>query len=232
MKGELMLGYEVELDPRVASIGGSWTATVRDGRVLAWDQGGLAFFHARMLEHEAPFVLDAGASTGSFCLLAKYHPGATVLAFEPEPVSREFLESNIRLNGLEDRVRVLPFALSDEDGAGVLKVPAEARDRGQSSLGSPHRFRAWNEVEVERRRLDGLGVGAPDIIKMDVEGCELFALKGGENLIRAARPGIFVEVCGKCTRQFGYEPDEIIRLLLSWGYDRREKAGLEDFWLT
>lgn len=58
-------------------------------------------------------VLEPGAGTGVVSLLlAKKHPGATVMAFELQPELVRLCRHNIRANGLEDRVLVVERDLS------------------------------------------------------------------------------------------------------------------------
>jgi predicted O-methyltransferase YrrM len=66
-----------------------------------------------------------------------------------------------------------------------------------------------------------------DLIKIDTEGCELFVLLGGEQLIRQHHPGILMEFEERNTAQFGYHPNEIVRLLDSWGYSFVKISGCD-----
>jgi len=180
-------------------------------------------------------LLDVGASTGSFCLLAKRHPNLHVLAFEPNPAILEVLRQNIALNGLESRVRAFPFALYDKNGAMELKVPAQS---GLACLGSPRRFKKWKSVRVKVRRLDGLtmllareGFSRVDAIKIDTEGAEVKVLRGAATLIETQKPKLLLEYCSRNTRQFGYEPEVIKGLLKSWGYVHFKHFRV-DLWAT
>lgn len=238
MRGYLFDDLSVKIDPRSTEIGGAWQGPWRDGYPVAFDPQMLRFFYGQMQKIDAPCVLDVGANTGSFCLLAVRHVRARVVAIEPNPLAFEILTENIALNSLERRVRVLPWALSDRVGSAMLKIPSASDQSGLASLGTPKRFNEWTEVQVHIRTLDSLegfldnlGTGRIDLMKIDTEGAELLVLRGGERLIRKHLPGILLEYDARNTRQFDYEPAKLRRLLQSWGYRHFERFR-EDLWAT
>lgn len=222
---------ELELDSQTFAVGGAWS---KDGK--AHDaEGSVRFFYEKMLAQDHVHILDIGASTGLFCLLAKFHPSATVLAYEPSPEPLGILTKNIELNNLETRVQVSGFAIGGGDGPDNLKVPKDRWNSGVACFGdTPTQFSKWEEVEVEVRRLDTLiHPAAPiDIVKIDTEGCELFVLLGGERFFTAQHPDILIEFNARNTSQFGYGLGKIIRLLNQFGYFHFEHVGMEDLWVT
>lgn len=237
MKGILLDSLEVELDDRLSDmLGGAWNGPIIDGvRHAAEGNGALRFFWGELIELGKPVVLDIGASTGSYCLLACFMEMAKVHAFEPMPLACDILRSNVLLNGLEDVVTVHEVALTDCDGQGELKVPTSRKYAGFSSLGRPIRTQlkaSWQSVHVETKCLDSLCLGQVDIVKIDTEGCELMVLRGGEKTIRDWMPPILLEYERTNTAQFGYKPQELTALLESWGYRSFRKVGKEDLWVT
>jgi hypothetical protein len=58
-----------------------------------------------------------------------------------------------------------------------------------------------------------------DVLKLDIEGAELFALRGASNVLRVNRPIVFCEMLRKLARPFGYHPNDIIGLMRDLGYD-------------
>lgn len=177
-------------------------------------------------------MVDIGAHVGSFALLAAFHPNLWVIAFEPLPDMFDILQSNIRLNGLADRVQAFPYAIFDKPGKAVLKVPRKKVDLGGATLGSRPSIPGCWELEVECRRLDDWDWGRPiDLMKIDVEGAELMVLRSGEKTIREQKPALLLEYVRRGTLQFGYKPRAIRRLLESWGYSRFERPRV-DLWAT
>jgi hypothetical protein len=69
------------------------------------------------------------------------------------------------------------------------------------------------EEVVELTTIDNLHLPKLDFIKLDVQGFELKALKGGENTIKSNYPIMFIE------NYLNLEVDQhVIQLLEDWGY--------------
>ena len=139
-------------------------------------------------------ALDIGANIGNHTLALCRH-FSSVIAFEPNPVARTLLETNLRLNAV-DNVRVQPLALSNGNGTSRLLVK-------QGNLGASHLSAAredsseWSdfaEVEIELAVGDERLADA-DIrfIKLDVEGHEHSVLEGLQATIGRCRPAIMLE---------------------------------------
>jgi FkbM family methyltransferase len=159
-------------------------------------------------------VLDIGASVGYYTLLAArlVGPRGRVVAFEPHPKNLRFLRSHVRQNRLA-HVQVLDLALADSHGT--------ARFGGGSGSGTS-RLQDSGEFEVKVRRLDDLAEAqrlVPQHLKIDVEGAELAVLRGGQRLIRAHRPTIFLSTHGPEVHA------DCCSLLEDWGYDLTPIVG-------
>jgi FkbM family methyltransferase len=213
----------VLLNPASAQMGGSWQGPKHKGKPTAWGPDQLRWFATVAESFTAPLIFDIGASTGSYCLLAKYHVGMRVYAFEPVLQSFVLLLDNIWYNGLQHRVRPIRQALSDYQGEGIMHVPVETSHMGETVLnGQPKRYDRWLDMRASVTTLDAFCASEKidhiDLIKMDVEGHELKVLKGGARMIQACHPTMLLEYYELNTRQHGYEPEDIRILLESWGY--------------
>lgn len=231
MDGILFDNLKVILDSKSMELGGSWELTLRDGYLHTYDPDLLKFFFGRMQQYDFPRVLDIGASTGSFSLLSKFHK-ADVLAFEPAPNTYKCLVRNIQLNNLD--VETFPFALSNKNGKALLKLPVikNRRRDGIACIGVPKRFAVREEISIETRTIDSLNLRRVDLIKIDTEGCELLILQGGEHTLRKHHPEIIFEFSIRNTKQFNYDPKDILEFLRLLGYKTFVKVGLEDTWAT
>jgi hypothetical protein len=56
-------------------------------------------------------------------------------------------------------------------------------------------------------------------VKLDVEGAELSVLKGGLAVLTTNRPVLLVEVAQIRSAAWGYDAEEIVRMLESVGYE-------------
>lgn len=123
-------------------------------------------------------VIDLGANIGTFSIYAA-HFGAIVYAVEPEPHNREALEKNILLNNMNNKIHILPYAISDYKGTAVIN---------DSGGGSTIKDDGIFGTEVEVMSLDNLfalyHIENVDVLKIDVEGAELEIVLGAskENL--------------------------------------------------
>jgi FkbM family methyltransferase len=237
MKAYLFDDHTVEIDPRAAEIGGSFQAR-KNGLPAAWDEKTLKFFYEQTAKVEYPVVLDVGANTGSFTLLATLHPGMKVWAFEPNPLAAEILHNNCGTNDLlEDRVQIQAHALGEPHDYTTLFWNLHIPKNNQSGLATlaqiPARFKDYTTEVTMLFTIDDYNRDGEwcHFIKIDTEGYELFVLRGGEKTIRFYRPQMLIEYYAPNTRQFGYEPKAITDLLESWGA-KWEQVSNEDIWVT
>lgn len=168
-------------------------------------------------------VLDVGAHHGLYSLLASAKVGADgrVFAFEPSPRERRALRLNLLLN-FAGNVSVQGLALGSENGEQNLFV-VQGSQRGCNSLRPPEVFSATTPLRVRvvpldewlvKRKIDRV-----NFIKLDVEGAELDALKGGARLFESRpRPTVLAEVQDIRTRPWGYPAKEIIHYLTQRSY--------------
>jgi len=145
-------------------------------------------------------VFDVGAHAGFFTLLLG-RLGASVFAFEPNPVTRQRLQANIRLNDLL-ACRAVGSAVADRCGEGLFR-PEKNLSPLQGHLVEPDyplgfRTPPVEPIPVALTTLDefvsGQGIPAPDLVKIDVEGGEVRVLKGMKRLLAEKRPLVVCEV--------------------------------------
>jgi FkbM family methyltransferase len=146
-------------------------------------------------------VIDGGGYYGDSALYFSHlaGPEGRVLTFEFEPGSLELLEHNLGLNPeLASRIEVIRAALWDRagervafrtQGPGTAIVAGGAGSTGTESI----------DALVERD-----AIGRVDFIKLDVEGCELSALRGAETTLRRFRPRLAVAAYHK--------PDDLVTI--------------------
>jgi FkbM family methyltransferase len=117
-------------------------------------------------------IVDAGANVGLFaCWAAHSNPRSTVIAIEPSPANLTRLHEHVRVNGLVDRVRVIPAALSATREPVWFSSEASASQMHHVVAGP-----APNALAVEALTIAELFAALPypgiDFLKMDIEGSE------------------------------------------------------------
>lgn len=180
----------------------------------------------RRVVRERDVVIDLGANIGYFTLLAARLVGkeGKVFAFEPEPRNYGYLVRNVELNRYENVV-ALQKAVADRHG--VVKLFTCPYDTGHHTIQKYDGIQAYRPdfvderkeyVEVEQVSLDdffGELVGPINVIKMDVEGAEMLALMGMEQVIRRNRDLVmFIEFFPLLIRKMGQSPEEFARRLI------------------
>jgi len=135
--------------------------------------------------------LDIGANIGYHTLVMAYCVGTSgeVHGFEPHPVVARLLRATIAVNGLADRVKLHEVALTDHDGeVTLLALPDHLGGGHVSPMGHEEAYGTGKiAFKVPARRLDDMfGSDAKPIslIKMDIEGGEAWALRGGAALLQ------------------------------------------------
>jgi len=192
-------------------------------------------------------VLDVGAHLGYFSLLSARlaGPGGTVWAFEPSSNMVVLLRENIRENGFDRQIHVVPQAVSNTSGHAILHVdPAESmlsrlcgdadtRLDFTAHLGAtpraPHPG-AVTRMAVECTTLDAWAAQqnwpAVDLIKLDIEGFEKSALEGMVELGRRnPTMKLIVELNPKALSRAGATIEEFWGALQNCGFRKISMAG-------
>jgi FkbM family methyltransferase len=142
-------------------------------------------------------VLDVGANCGAASVyLAAHHPDATVHAFEPASGPRAICERNVADH---PNITVHPFGLHDHDAELALH---HAPDSIMGSVVRPSEVGTSEPVRVRRGETWAReqGIDRVDVLKVDVEGCELEVLDGLGDLVGAASV-IYVEYDSRVARR-------------------------------
>ena len=138
---------------------------------------------------------DIGANIGYYtCLLACLAgPAGRVVAFEPASATRARLEENVALNGLGN-VRVRPWAVGAAEGRARIHYSSAGLFEGTASLRTDDVRSDGEDVEV--RTLDALvaELGAPQFLKIDVEGAQLDVWRGGRRFLSEHAPLVLAEL--------------------------------------
>lgn len=150
------------------------------------------------LVKDANVILDVGANTGIYSLIAKsVNPKSRVYAFEPVKRVFEKLEFNNRLNRFD--IMCFDEALSDTDGEAIIyDVPSEhvysvTVNKNINTPGAPvipTKIKIMKlDTFIERHNVEPI-----DLIKIDVETHEAEVLEGMGKYLDEFRPTMLIEI--------------------------------------
>jgi FkbM family methyltransferase len=143
-------------------------------------------------------IADVGANIGYYSIFfSRYLDSSTkIFAFEPSLEILPVLRKNLMINNITN-VKVLELACSDHSGRDEFFI---AEHHHESSL-----VKEWSNNAITGKKtvvatitlddfFEKFNHGEyPDLIKMDIEGGGIFALKGCVNCIVKKRPFILIE---------------------------------------
>ncbi len=128
-----------------------------------------------------------------------------VIAFEPLTRHIECLKRNV------DGVELHQVALGEK--AGLCEIKLIPKLSGRSHIDG--------EGEIPVMRLDDYDIDHVDLLKVDIEGYELFALKGGEETLLRCKPTIIVEQKKGHASRYGLFDGQAVTYLMELGYQQR-----------
>jgi FkbM family methyltransferase len=178
----------------------------------------------------AKFV-DVGANVGVFCFLAadvlqRRHGQA--LAIEPLSQNLSFLAESVARNGLSTLIEIAPCAVGDREGTLALEVmaPGDIANARPTTWSRPTDSAA-TIAHVRMATLDSLTQDLQNIqfVKIDVEGAELFVLRGAVELLRRERPLVYCEFHREFMAANGTTFADVLSFAEAAGYSIRYLGG-------
>lgn len=178
--------------------------------------------------HSSSVCVDVGCHHGIILgVMIKYCTQGRLFAFEPLPISYEYLVKQFNL----PNVKIYNMALSDQKGtANFNYVVNNTAYSGLQKRQYPTSNEKVVEITVKTDLLDNIldSNQRVSLIKIDVEGAELQVLVGAKNIIKRDKPIIIFEYASGGADFYGTKPEDIYELLcLECGL----KISLLDSWL-
>ncbi len=194
-----------------------WAVSTRSGLTLAVPPSLRSMSTYVLLEQEGWFepemsllphllaggvnVLDIGANHGVVALeMARCSGTGHVWAFEPTQAPRAALQRSLRLNGLQQRVTVVPTALADAVGEAQFEVHDNSELNARvGNAGAARRNSRTETVTVDTldHALQTLGLDGTQhrigFVKLDAEGDEVRVLAGAQRFFAQQSPVVMFE---------------------------------------
>lgn len=181
------------------------------------------FIELEKRQQQKYVIFDVGANVGSYSLecLDKFGTKAEIHAFEPSRVTYKKLIEHVT----SDNIICNNFGLSDKEGTQIL-----FSDKEESGLASLYQRKVLNVSfeNQEKVTLDTLdhycknkNITWIDLLKIDIEGNEINALKGAEGMLSQKQIGMIQFEFGGCNidsrtffRDFWYMLHENYKLFI------------------
>jgi len=173
---------------------------------------------------------DVGANEGWFSILASKSvgPAGRVIAIEPQARLWPVILENTSLNRAAN-VTLQPFATAAQEGEADIRLYPSVNTGASSLGGAKRRCETMQRVSVLTlaRLIEGAGLARIDLMKIDVEGFELEALRGAGDHLGTTIRRIVVEIHDAQLAARGESVDHVKALLTGRGYRTRTVAGVE-----
>jgi FkbM family methyltransferase len=168
---------------------------IREGR---WYEDKM-LLHIKSLELTGCY-LDVGANIGNHAMFFALNCHSDhVFAVEAAWGSRSLLNEHLRLNSLEKKVTVVPFAATDRTGPVTFTEVVSDGKTGKPSM-------------TQGIRLDDVIPGGVSVVKLDIEGGEPGALRGMTRILAEDSPRLYIEAHSEAFL------DEINGIISPFGY--------------
>lgn len=211
-----LFGSKSEIHPLEAASRAAYFTGLYEREITIW-------FIDYLKKNKPKIIFDVGANFGYSSYIAEaYSPHTKVVSFEPDPYNYEWLKRNLALIGnknlsaeqlaISDKTGTLTFLPSNPDSHSNLWATVKLDDT-----------KVENEISVKAVSLDEYcaerNIISVDLVKMDIEGGEGFAVDGmtqgiKDGLYKAALIELHPDILKKGT----YSLESIAQKFLQYGY--------------
>jgi len=201
------------------------TFAIKEPEILDW-----------MDEYRGKVFWDIGANIGIYSIYYGMLGKGKIYSFEPSFLNLKILGLNTYANKLHNKIKIIPFALSDSKGFNTFQLTSLAEGGALSSFGVSYGFDG-NEIK-KNLEYTTLGVSAdelleknfikeiPEIIKIDVDGIEHLILTGMQNILKNKKClSVFIEV----NDSFDVQAREVKKILSKSGFELKKKCHADLF---
>lgn len=155
--------------------------------------------------------VDIGANIGLMSIVASKVVGSEgkIYSFEPHPNTVKILRFNVNLNSIKN-IEIIEKGVGSKSGEAKIYDRWDVNRGGASLLSSSSKQESYDIHIVSLDEVfENIDV---NMIKIDIEGFELEALKGAVKILSAENPPILIVECTQETEHQDYSREE----LYSW----------------
>lgn len=178
----------------------------------------------RLKQRDNPVFIDIGANIGLISLYVSHHlPHTKIYALEPGLLQRSLFGLTIAKNKLAEKIQLFPYAVSNVSSLTNFITFEHDVDGIADGLVNTGRVPEKSvPIPVETITLDSFikryDIDRVDIIKIDIEGAELLAFSGAQEILTKYRPIIFFELNPLNLNNYKHTAEQTISLLKNLNY--------------
>lgn len=212
---------DLDIDFEMVRDGITWILNPSDyvQRSLFWmgEKDRWDIMHIKGLLRKGDTIFDVGANFGFYAitLAMALQKECNIFAFEPNPPTFDRLTHHVKVNYLENIVKIERLGLSDMACDAIIKD--FAGNTGHSTVFFSGEGAAVHLVTLDEycasRQIERL-----DFLKIDIEGFEERALLGGQTIIDRYHPLILTELNPGCLEMQNSSVERVAGLLEQLGY--------------
>lgn len=174
-------------------------------------------------KNKNPNFVDLGTNIGLISMTVLHHvPNVTITGFEPSPIPYKSFFTTIFANQLEEKIQL--FNLGVDSMSGVINFTTNESEGsgGDGFINTGRGTKTVKTIQVKTITLDEWWTNANkpkvNVMKMDIEGAELRALRGAEEFIKESKPVIFLEISKENLKVYDYTEKNILQFFITKGY--------------
>lgn len=154
------------------------------------------YFHPEMPPGQGATILDGGISadiSSQLDFVRAIGPTGRVFGFEPDPQGRQAAQAQLVANAAAETVTLVPLGLWNAEG--TLRLVVDGMASRVVDAGHPEGIDC--PVTTINRFVTAAGLSRVDMIKLDIEGAELAALRGALRTLVRHKPALAISVYHK-----------------------------------
>ena len=171
-------------------------------------------------------VVDLGAHVGLHTLRLSRAVGKTgrVIAVEPSPANAALLRTHLAWNACQN-VNVIEAAVGEQVGEIEFGFRPDATDPAGFANSIAYDI-GGDKTRVKVTTIDEICRDfTPSVIKVDIEGAELLAVRGARELLSRSSPILLIAVHPDAMLALGTAPSQLVEVLRGFGYVGRRLDG-------
>lgn len=177
---------------------------------------------------DGDWVIDIGANVGAYTILMAHLVGkeGRIVAVEASKKLGNIIHQTSRLLNLENIIIEICCAADQDGTTGFFEAEDHSPTTWQSMQLEEQLQSGFRKVEVPTQTIDTLwskhGNGKmPSVVKMDIEGAEVGALKGSQYILNSDnQPLWLIEINSSCLNRFGKSSEDILDFFDVHRFDR------------